>query len=142
MIPDPYNWKQFHAYRVFDEFLARFILQRKSYVTRHDEPLNLAAAFEDIRKRFVADFDDSDAKYEEKIAHQFEGASEETKIVFANVEYLWAMPVENISPSTKHSYGQRWFSSSELLGEDERYFFGHPHIIADPGASEQVQRAG
>ena len=133
MKSEPFDWKQFHAYRVIDEILERFILQRKSYVTRHDQPLNLAAAFEDIRIRFVADFDDSDAKYEEKIAHQFEGASEETKIVFANVEYLWAMPVENISPSTKHSYGQRWFSASELLGEDERYFFGYPHIIADPG---------
>lgn len=133
MNPEPFDWQRFHAYRVFDEFLERLILQRKSYVTRHDQPLNLAAAFEDIRKRFVADFDDSDAKYEEKIAHQFEGASEETKIVFSNIEYLWAMPVENISPSTKYSYGQRWFSSSELLGEDDRYFFGYPHIIADPG---------
>ena len=59
MSTHPFDWKQFHAYRVFDEFLERFILQRKSYVTRHDQPLNLAAAFEDIRIRFVADFNDS-----------------------------------------------------------------------------------
>lgn len=133
MNPEPFDWKRFHAYRVFDEFLERFVLQRKSFVTRHPERLNLAAAFEDIRERFIADYDDSDAKYEEKISHQFHGASEETKIVFANVEYLWAMPVENLKPKTKRSYGQRWFSGSHLQMNGERYFFGYPHIIADPG---------
>lgn len=61
----PFDWNRFHAYRVFDEFLERFILQKKSYVTRHPEPLDLAAAFDDIRERFVAAYDDSDAKYEE-----------------------------------------------------------------------------
>ena len=83
-----FDWQRFHAYGVFDEFLERFVLQRKSYVTRHSEPLDLAAAFEDIRLRFVAAFDDSEARFEEKVAHQFEGASEQTKIAFANVEYL------------------------------------------------------
>lgn len=129
----PFDWKRFHAYRVFDEFLERFVLQRKSYVTRHPETLDLAAAFEDIRKRFVADYDDSDAKYEEKIVHQFKDASEETKIVFANVEYLWSMPVENLKPKTKRAYGERWFSGSDLLVKGDRFFFGVPHIIADPG---------
>lgn len=133
MNPLPFDWKRFHAYRVFDEFLQRFVLQRKSYVTSHPEPLDLAAAFQDILERFVADYDDSDAKYEEKIAHQFKDAPETTKIVFANVEYLWAMPIENLKPETKRSYGERWFSGSDLLVKGERYFFGYPHIIADPG---------
>jgi hypothetical protein len=128
-----FDWLHFHAYRVFDEFLERFVIQRKSYVTRHDEPLDLEAAFKDLQKRFVADYDDSDAKYEEKIAHQFEEAPEETKIVFANVEYLWSMPVANLKPKTKRTYGERWFSGSDQLVKGERYFFGYPHIIADPG---------
>lgn len=129
----PFDWNRFHAYRVFDEFLERFVLQRKSYVTRHREPLDLAAAFDDIRERFVAAYDDSDAKYEEKIALQFQDATEQTRIVFANVEYLWAMPVENLNPKTKRSYGERWFSDSDLLVKGDDYFFGYPHIIADPG---------
>lgn len=133
MSPEPFDWQRFHAYRVFDEFLVSFVIDRKSYVTRHPEALDLAAAFEDIRKRFVADYDDSDAKYEEKIAHQFKDAPEQTKIVFANVEYLWAMPVENLKPRTKRSYGERWFSGSDLLVKGDRYFFGYPNIIADPG---------
>lgn len=133
MTSPPFDWSRFHAYRIFDEFLERFILQRRSYVTRHPDSLDLAAAFEDIRQRFVADYDDSDAKYEAKIAFQFGDAPEETKIVFANVEYLWAMPVKNLRPKTKRSYGERWFSGSDLLVKGDRYFFGYPHIIANPG---------
>jgi len=33
MNSSPFVWQRFHAYRVFDEFLERFVLQRKSYVT-------------------------------------------------------------------------------------------------------------
>lgn len=127
-------WQRFHAYRVYDEFLERFVLQRKSYVTQHPEPLDLAAAFEDIRERFVAAFDDSEARFEEKVTHQFEGASEQTKIVFANFEYLWAMPMENISPKKKRSYAQRWFPAPDHVVRGERFFFGYPHIIANPGS--------
>jgi hypothetical protein len=134
MTSTPFDWKRFHSYRVFDEFLESFVLHKKSYVTRHVKTLNLTAAFEDIRKRFVADYDDSDATYEEKIAIQFGDASEETKIVFANIEYLWAMPVENLKPETKRAYGERWFSYSDLLARGERYYFGYPHTIADPGS--------
>lgn len=127
-------WQRFHAYRVFDEFLDRFVLKRRSYVTRHPGPLDLAAAFEDIRQRFVAGFDDSEARFEEKIVHQFRDASEQTKIVFANVEYLWAMPMKNISPTKKRSYALRWFSGSEQVVNGESFFFGDPHIIANPGS--------
>lgn len=124
MNSEPFDWNRFQAYRVFDEFLERFVLERRSYVTRHSETLDLEAAFEDIRERFCGDsYDDSDAKYEEKIAHQFSDAPEKTKIVFANVEYLWAMPVANLRPRTKRGYGERWFSGSDLLVGGERYFF-------------------
>src|SRR5690349_17817615 len=105
MIPDTHNWQRFHAYRVFDEFLERFVLQQKSYVTQHPDPLDLVAAFEDIRQRFVDTLDKSESSFEDKLAIQFRGASEQTKIVFANVEYLWAMPVRNLTPETKSSYG-------------------------------------
>lgn len=129
-----YDWKQFHAYRVFDEFLESFILNQKSYVTRHSQTLDLDAAFDDIHSRFVDEYDESDATYEDKIALQFEGASENTKIVFANVEYLWAMPVEKISPDTKKGYARRWFDQKSQLVEGGSYFFSHKHTIANPGS--------
>lgn len=127
-----FDWTRFHAYRVFDEFLERFVIQRKSYVTRHEDQLDLQAAFEDIRNRFIDGADESDKSFGQKVARQFQGASEQTKIVFANVEYLWAMPMENITPAKKRSYALRWFPNSKVISGD-RNFFSDPHIIADPG---------
>ena len=129
-----FDWQRFHAYRVFDEFLERFVLQRKSYVTRHSEPLDLASAFEEIRRHFVEAFDESEAPFDEKVTKQFESASEQSKIVFANIEFLWAMPMENISPRKKRSYALRWFPGPNQVISGDRFFFGAPHIIADPGS--------
>ncbi|MBI5648217.1 MAG: HNH endonuclease [Ignavibacteriae bacterium] len=130
----PFNWRRFHAYRVFDEFLDRFVLQRKSYVTRHNEYLDFEAAFEEIKARFVAAFDDSEKHFEEKVVRQFEGAAIQTKIVFANVEYLWAMPMQNISPKRKRAYAERWFPDTQLVVSGDEFYFVSPHIIADPGS--------
>ncbi|HCN29109.1 MAG TPA: hypothetical protein DIT64_10210 [Verrucomicrobiales bacterium] len=133
-ITAPFDWGRFHSYRVFDEFLERFVLQRKSYITLHDGRLNLDAAWDDIEERFIAAADESsDVVFETKVLAQFDGASEETKIVFANVEYLWAMPMENISAAKKRSYAQRWFRDRET-SSGERFFFNDPHTIANPGS--------
>ena len=104
-----FDWRKFRAYRVFDEFLEQFVINRRSYVTNHSQRLDLDRALADIEDRFVEGYDDSKEDFEEKVAQQFAGASLEAKIVFANVEYLWAMPVENISPARKLSYVKRWF---------------------------------
>ena len=133
MIKDSnFDWTRFHAYRVFDEFLKKFVVDRKSYVTHHTKQLDLGAAFEEISSCFVEGFDDSKADFTTKIKSQFEEASEESKIVFSNVEFLWAMPMANILAKTKHSFAARWFDESEIL-TGEQHFFNSPHTIANPG---------
>jgi len=97
-----FDWSRFHAYRVFDEFLETFVISRKSYITRHEQKLDLEEAFEEIHFRFSEGYDDSQENFEKKVQRQFEGASENCKIVFANVEFLWAMPVGNISPKKRN----------------------------------------
>lgn len=128
-----FSWKQFHAYRVFDEFLERFVIENKSYVTNHSQKLDINRALKDIENRFVAGYDDSQEGFEEKIHQQFAGASLETKIVFVNIEYLWAMPVENISAEGKRDYAKRWFDEKDEIVSGKQFFFGVPHIIANPG---------
>ncbi len=125
------NWQQFHSYRVFDEFLKRFVIERNSYVTKHSQVLDLNRALEDIETRFVERYDDSKESFEEKVAQQFFEAPLETKIVFVNAEYLWAMPVANISAEGKRKYVQRWFNDEIVSGN--QFFFGSPHTIANPG---------
>lgn len=130
---DNFDWSRFHAYRVFDEFLQRFVIDRKSYITRHEQRLDLEGAFDEIYSCFSEGFDDSKETFENKVEIQFENASENCKVVFANVEYLWAMPVGNILPSTKLTYALRWFSGESEVNINDRFFFGYPHTIANPG---------
>lgn len=128
-----FDWSRFHAYRVFDEFLVRFVIDRKSYVTRHQKRLDLEKAFDEIHSCFSEGFDDSNEAFENKVERQFEKASENSRIVFANVEYLWAMPVGNIRPNTKQSYALRWFGNEGEVNNGDKFFFEFPHTIANPG---------
>ncbi len=128
-----FDWTRYHAYRVFDEFLERFVLNRKSYITRHEKELDFEAAFNEIHSLFSEGYDDSKETFDNKVERQFSGASENSKIVFSNVEYLWAMPVQNLRPSTKQSYVERWFSENSEINAGERFFFGTPHTIANAG---------
>lgn len=74
-----FNWSRFHAYRVFDEFLERFVLSRKSYVTRHDKELDFEAAFDEIYSVFSEGYDNSDETFGKKVERQFAEASENSK---------------------------------------------------------------
>lgn len=101
------NWQQFHAYRVFDEFIGEFVIEQRSYITKHEHKLDLHAGIGEIKKRFVDEYDDSDSSFGEKLDKQFRTASDDIKIIFTNLEYLWAMPATNIRPETKLQYAQR-----------------------------------
>jgi hypothetical protein len=126
------DWKKYHCYRVFDEFIETFVLGNRSYITKHAHDLDLVAGLVEIKKRFVDNYDASGTDYDVKLAKQFEGASEDVKIIFSNIEYLWCMPVKNISPETKHGYLRRWFDKGDVeQGGD--FYFTDPHTAADPG---------
>lgn len=130
---DIFNWKQYASYRVFDEFLQQFLLGRKSYITTHKQDLDFSTAFEDIKVRFVDEYDDSESNFGVKLNKQFDGASLNTKIVFANVYYLWAMPMENLLPDTKRRFVTDWFPEQGTVVSGSQYFFGEPDTIANPG---------
>ncbi|MEW8027472.1 MAG: HNH endonuclease [Candidatus Thiodiazotropha endolucinida] len=128
-----FDWSRFHSYRVFDEFVERFVLTRRSYITRHEKELDFESAFREIHSAFSEGYDDSNETFDTKVERQFADASEDSKIVFANVEYLWAMPVQNLRPSTKLSYVERWFSEDNEINAGDRFFFETPHTIANAG---------
>ncbi len=127
------NWHKYHAYRVFDEFIRTFIIERRSYITRHQQQLNFQSGLSDIKTRFVDNFDASADEFETKVARQFEGAPENSKIMFVNAEYLWAMPSHGIRPETKQEYPRRWFDDAELQS-GERFYFGGDHTVAGTGS--------
>lgn len=86
------NWQTHHAYRAFEEFLQSVVIDRRSYITVGKEPLDFAGGFEEIQERFVEAFDASDATFDEKADQQFKDARPNTRRLFANLGYLYAMP--------------------------------------------------
>lgn len=134
-----FNWRLFGAYRAFDGFIEEFIVKRKSYVTKHTQRLDLPAAFKDINDRFIGRFDAGDQSFNQKAANQFFDASDNSKIVFANVEYLWAMPSCVIKPETKREYAIRWFPDT-IVNTGPDYYFWQDHGIANPGSFYQTNK--
>ena len=99
------------------------MLERKSYITTHDHLIDFDAAFADIQLRFVEGADESEDSFGAKVDRQFADAEENTRIVFANVEYLWCLPSSNIGGPRKHHYATRWFSPQQVQQGGD-YFFG------------------
>jgi len=126
------NWQKYHCYRAFDEFIETFVLGKRSYITNHPYSLDLEAGLAEIKKRFVDNYDESGADYKVKLEKQFDGASTDVKVIFSNIEYLWCMPVKNITPETKQGNVRRWFDKADVK-QGESYYFTDPHTAADPG---------
>jgi len=127
------NWKKYHCYRVFDEFLEGFVLGRKSYITKHPQSLDLDAGLNEIRSCFVNNFDESEEFFESKVQRQFIDATDNAKIIFLNAEYLWAMPTHQLREYTKAEYPRRWFNDSDLHSGSKYYFEGD-HTVAGTGS--------
>ena len=47
--PEGFSWYGYHAYKAFDMFLESVVLQRKSFISREEIPLEIENALNDIR---------------------------------------------------------------------------------------------
>lgn len=137
--PEGFSWYGYHAYKAFDMFLESVVLQRKSFISREETPLEIENALNDIRNRFSADFDGAEKNFSEKAEHQFENASENTKLFFANAEYLWAMPSSRIKVESKRVFALRWFDDASIKDTEDVYFTAN-NGIGNPGSWYQTNK--
>lgn len=137
--PSGFSWTDYGAYAAFDRFLQRFVIERKSFVTNHSTKLDVAAALADINRRFVDGFDDGEDKFDEKASMQFATASDNTRIFFANAEYLWAMPSGSLTPRKKRGYALRWFGDG-VVNKGADFYFNGEEGIANPGQYYQTNK--
>jgi hypothetical protein len=128
------NWKKYGAYRIFDEFIETFFIKRKSYITNHEDTLDFESGLNKLGQCFIQAFDASAGKtFETKLSGQFKNASDNERIIFTNLEYLWAMPAKNISPHKKLQYASRWFRNKVRQG-DKYFLKEEKDHVADPGS--------
>lgn len=138
--PPGFSWKRFKSYTAFEGLFNNLISQRKSWLLKTPEPIDLEGALSEIRERFIEAFDEGQDSFDQKAQHQFADASRNAKIVFSHAEYLWAMHSLKITKATKRSFALRWFTDDELRDDDDAYFDGPSNTIANPGPYYQTNK--
>lgn len=90
-------------YNCFDNFIAKYLISKNSFLTDEQSILNSDYLAEAINC-FVENYDDSNASFEDKVSKQFDQASEQCKLNFAHAEWLWCFSVGDISQWRKEDY--------------------------------------
>jgi len=137
--PSDFSWSDYGAYNAFDRFIQSFVIDRKSFITKHPQSINPQKALAEINGLFVDRYEKGKTSFGKKASKQFLHATEDAKIFFANAEYLWAMPSSSLKPSTKREYARRWFGDS-LIKDDSSIYFNHHEGIANPGQYYQTNK--
>jgi len=103
MIP---NWANRKVYKLFNEFIERTILLNNSFLTDEENIITIDTLDECIN-RFIINYQEGEGDYYEKIKRQFNGATYETIMTFAHVNWLWSMSPSDFKASTKKSNPQK-----------------------------------
>lgn len=95
------NRKQDQAlYAIFGKFIEKCLIGNNSLLTVHQNCF-AEANISDCISRFVDNFKDDKRNFEGKIIEQFNGASDDVKLVFAHANWLWAFSVNDMTASGK-----------------------------------------
>ena len=106
----PY-WADNKVYELYHEYLERCVLEDDSFLTNEKAIITLSS-LDDCINRFVINVIEGKDSFENKIVKQFEGASYETILTFAHVNWLWCMAPSDFS---------KWFKKNvakNILGEN------------------------
>jgi len=85
----PY-WADPKVYELYNEFINTCILQDNSLLTDEQDVFTIKS-LDDCIQRFIVKYLEGSDSYDNKIKKQFEGASYETRLVFAHANWLWCM---------------------------------------------------
>tara|TARA_R110002012_G_scaffold253877_1_gene432916 strand:- start:15147 stop:16937 length:1791 start_codon:yes stop_codon:yes gene_type:complete len=106
----PY-WADDKVYKLYHEYLERCVLEDDSFLSDEKAIITLNS-LDDCINRFVVNAIEGKDSFENKIFKQFEGASYETLLTFAHVNWLWCMAPSDFS---------KWFKmnvAKNILGEN------------------------
>jgi 5-methylcytosine-specific restriction enzyme B len=107
------SWADEKVYSLFNEFINKCVLANDSFLTDENDVITITA-LDDCIDRFIVKIIEGKDSFDNKIKQQFEGASYETILAFAHVNWLWCMSPGDFKTSTKKSI------PSEILGSNKR----------------------
>jgi len=116
MIPE---WSDSRLYELYNEFINRFLLEGKSFITEVDEIIFTKENLKEVFIRYVKNFDESDKSYYQKTDLQFAGASHEVRLIFAHANWLWAFAASDLTNAKSEAPKRSYSPDSNLkLRED------------------------
>lgn len=83
-------------YSLLGKFIEKCLIGSDSLLTAHRNCFT-EANISDCSTRFVDNFKGDSRNYQEKIKEQFNGASDEVRLVFAHANWLWAFSVNDMT---------------------------------------------
>ena len=107
------DWADNKVYELFDAFISTCILSNDSFLTDEKDVITLTA-IDDCIDRFIVKMIEGKDSFENKIRKQFDGASYETILSFAHVNWLWCMSPSDFQKSYKKNVAA-W-----ILGDAKR----------------------
>ena len=107
------SWADEKVYSLFNEFIDKCVLANDSFLTDEKDVITITA-LDDCIDRFIVKIIEGKDSFDNKIKQQFDGASYETILAFAHVNWLWCMSPGDFKISTKKSI------PSEILGSHKR----------------------
>lgn len=107
------SWADEKVYSLFNEFIDKCVLANDSFLTDEKDVITITA-LDDCIDRFIVKIIEGKDSFDNKIKQQFDGASYETILAFAHVNWLWCMSPGDFKTSTKKSI------PSKILGSKKR----------------------
>ncbi|MBU1013580.1 MAG: AAA family ATPase [Bacteroidetes bacterium] len=84
------DWADQRVYDLYNEFISACILQDNSFLTDEKDVFTITALDDNIQ-RFIVKYLEGSDSFDNKIKKQFEGATYESRLVFAHANWLWCM---------------------------------------------------
>ncbi|MDD2230736.1 MAG: AAA family ATPase [Candidatus Cloacimonetes bacterium] len=90
-------------YRLFNEFVQTFLVEGKDFLSGSGKTVLTPEALDECIDRFIVNaIEGSDLSFDEKLNIQFADASQEAKILFAHVTWLYVHPHKGMTASGKN----------------------------------------
>ncbi len=90
------------SYKFFDNFLHKVFIESKSFITKENESINLNSELLKVKESFINNpIGGNHISFDKKLVKQFQNENNTTKLLFANIYYLYNFAQSDIRKEKK-----------------------------------------
>lgn len=128
------------VYRLFNEFINTFLIEKRDFLSGSNEIVLTQEALAEIIRVFVENqIEGTGMNFAEKLKTQFQGASENSKIVFAHASWLFVLGSNSMTTAGKiNAVKMSLFDIPEYSLRES--IFLNKEGISDPGTAYNTSK--